>query len=312
MNCQIQIPKHIQLRDKTFSNNIMLNVLAALENLAFFHGYKKGNKIFDYYSGDARNDKTSLTNAVILQLEIFRNSHLNYVSNYSTYNFPKNLTKDQIILYISELKQSVPPESQIYYLEIINYLRGNSNISGIENKIKEKMREWGPIKKEDLLRVSRASAYTNTYMFDQINEVKNSYQKTNDYQINARLGEVKGNNHLQKKLHLSEEELQKQISKMAKIENDIKESFDNIQKSLDNKEKLKKEFGNLKKNILALENIYNLIEIEDKDIQQKYEYYKNIVQTIQSLGNPELTNIINGFCKKIMDIYSSNGKIKYN
>lgn len=309
---QIQIPKQIQLIDKTFSNNIMLNVLAALENLAFYHGYKKRNKIFDYYSGDARYDKTSLTNAVILQLEIFRNSHLNYVSNYSTYNFPKNLTKDQIILYISELKQSVPTESQIYYLEIINYLRGNSNISGIENKIKEKMREWGPIKKEDLLRVSRASAYTNTYMFDQMNEVKNSYQKTNDYQINARLGEVKENNHLQNNLHLSDEEFKKQMSEMAKIENEIKESFDNIQKSLKNKEKLKKECENLKNNIVALEKIYNLIEIEDKDIQQKSEYYNNIVQKIQSLGNPDFTKFIKECCKKIMDIYSSNGKIKYN
>ena len=313
MLSQIQIPKQTQLMDLTFSNNIMLNVLAALENLAFFYGKLKSNKIFNYYSGDARRDETSLINAVILQLEVFRNSHRNYVSNYSTYNFPQNLTKEQIKGYILTLKEFVPPESQIYYLEIINYLSGYSNVSGIEKKIKEKMREWGPTKKEDLLRVSRASAYINTYMFDQMNEVKNSYQKTNDYQINARLGEIKGNNHLQNNLHKSEEMLKQQKLKMAKIEKDIKEGLNNIMEKLKNKENeenIDTDCQNLKKNIDALENVCNEIEIEDKDIQEKSEDYKNIGQTFQLLGKSKLNDLICYYCKRIMNIYSSNGKAK--
>ena len=47
---QKQLSKQAQLRDQNFSNQIMLNCLAALENLAYFYGYQ-GPRIFDYYSG---------------------------------------------------------------------------------------------------------------------------------------------------------------------------------------------------------------------------------------------------------------------
>lgn len=304
---QTQIPKQIQLIDETFSNNIMLNVLAALENLAFYYGNKKGNKIFDYYSGDARNDAISLTNAVILQLEIFRNSHLNYVSSYSTYNFPKNLTKDQIIKYILELQKLVPLESKIYYSEIIHYLRGNSNVSGIENKIKEKMREWGPTKKEDLLRVSRASAYINTYMFDQINEVKNSYQKTGDYQINARLGEVKGSNYLQNQTHKSEEILNQQIQQIIQLDGEIEDCFKIIIQKLKDEKQIDVDCQKMENKINELKKIYDLIEIEKKKIQIKHEYLKSVYEDLQNLGKSDLHEKVIKLFKKIVDIYKSNG-----
>ena len=47
---QTQISKLDQLRDQNFSNGVMLNCLAALENLAHFYKYP-GQRIFDYYSG---------------------------------------------------------------------------------------------------------------------------------------------------------------------------------------------------------------------------------------------------------------------
>ena len=78
-------------------NTILLNRISSLENLAFFNGYK-GRKLFDYYWGDASlNDENALINALILQIQIFRASHSDYVSKFTDYNFPNNLTKNQMI-----------------------------------------------------------------------------------------------------------------------------------------------------------------------------------------------------------------------
>jgi hypothetical protein len=132
---QKQLSKQTQLIDQNFSNGIMLNALAALENLAIYYGYK-GKMIFDYYSGYARrNSEKELVNAVILQLEIFRSSHYNYTSVYSSYDFPKNLTNEQVIKIVKEWKKIIPKKIQIYYDEMLNYLYGNSNVSGISDKI---------------------------------------------------------------------------------------------------------------------------------------------------------------------------------
>lgn len=303
MQSQKQISKQSQLIDHVFSNNIMLNALSALENLAEFYGYK-GKKIFDYYSGNARFDESSLTDAVILQLGLFRNSHLNYVSNYSIYNFPINLTRENIICYLLELKQYAPPQSQAYYSEMISYLSGNSNVSGIEKKIKERMKEWGPTKKEDLLRVSRASAYTNSYMFNQIDIVKNSYNKTGDYPVNARLGEPKGNNSLQNELFQCEKTLPKQNEKLISEDENIRKGFINIyNKCMKGKKILESDFEDLEKNIEYLDIIKSSMKIEEKDILSKLKFYEDIVKKFQELGDEKLIKLVKAFCNKIMTIY---------
>ena len=72
------LSKQSQLVDQNFSNEILLNALSALENLAIFSGYK-GKNIFGYHSGYAqRKSKKDLVNEVILQLKIFTASHSNF------------------------------------------------------------------------------------------------------------------------------------------------------------------------------------------------------------------------------------------
>ena len=169
---QKQLSKQSQLIDQSFSNGIMLNAIAALENLAFFYGYK-GKRIFDYYSGYAnRKNENELVNAIIIQLEIFRASHSNYNSIYQNYDFPKNLRKEQIIKIINDWKKIVPPENKVFYKEIINYLMGNSDTSGISEAINKKRNEWGPTTKEDLERIGRSAPFINTQMFNQMENVK--------------------------------------------------------------------------------------------------------------------------------------------
>ena len=139
-----QLSKQAQLNAQNFSNQIMLNCLAALENLAYFHGYQ-GPRIFDYYSGYApRNNEKELVDAIIMQLEVFRASYTNYSSIYNDYDFPQNLTKDQIIKIVLDWKKVIPyAEIKVFYDEIINYLNGSSDTSGISGIIEKKKKGMG-------------------------------------------------------------------------------------------------------------------------------------------------------------------------
>ena len=196
---QKQLSKQDQLVDQSFSNTMLLNTISALENLAFFYGYK-GKKIFDYYSGDANIcDENSLINAVILQLQIFRASHADYLSKFTNYHFPNNLSKNQMINKIEEWKNFITNnDAKIYFDELINYLDGNSNVCGIEGQIKQKRKEWGNVTNKDLQQVGNSLAFINNDMFSQIDIVKDSYKKNGDYQINAILNKKKEDNKLMK------------------------------------------------------------------------------------------------------------------
>ena len=188
------LSKQSQLVDQNFSNGIMLNALSALENLAIYSGYK-GKTIFGYYSGYAhRNSEKELVNAVILQLEIFRASHSNYSLVYSDYDFPKNLTREEIIKYVKDWKKAVPKDLQVFYKEILNYLQGNSNYSGISDILDKKRKEFGPTTEEDLSRIARSAPYINTNMHKQYEKVKQSYDKTGNYDVRAHLYENQDDN----------------------------------------------------------------------------------------------------------------------
>ena len=154
---QKQIPIQNKIRDQVISNEIMLNSLAALENLAVLCGYN-GQKIFPYYSGNAQgNNINELVDIVMVQLELFRASHSDYSSNYTNYDFPKNLTKEQIIQIISEWKKYIPDNNiKVFYDEILHYLNGQSNISGISGIIDERQKKWGPTTEGQLSRISNS------------------------------------------------------------------------------------------------------------------------------------------------------------
>ena len=187
MQTQTQMSKQAQLNAQNFSNQIMLNCLAALENLAYFYGYK-GPRIFDYYSGYApRNNEKELVDAIIMQLEVFRASYSNYSSIYNNYDFPKNLTKDQIIKIVLDWKKFIPyAEIKVFYDEIINYLNGSSDTSGISGIIEKKKKEWGPTTEKQLSRIAKATPFINSRMHNEMERVKQSYQNGN-YEIKANL-----------------------------------------------------------------------------------------------------------------------------
>ena len=280
------LSKQSQLVDQNFSNGIMLNALSALENLAIYSGYK-GKTIFGYYSGYAhRNSEKELVNAVILQLEIFRASHSNYSLVYSDYDFPKNLTREEIIKYVKDWKKAVPKDLQVFYKEILNYLQGNSNYSGISDILDKKRKEFGPTTEEDLSRIARSAPYINTNMHKQYEQVKNSYDKTGSYDIRAHLNENPEDNIDMRDLNNYDQKLEEQNKHFKILERKIESFFSNVFYTSSIKEN---DFNELKENVEIFQNCVIEMNLGENEIMKKIKLYRSYKENIQKV----LTGIVN-------------------
>ena len=280
------LSKQSQLVDQNFSNGIMLNALSALENLAIYSGYK-GKTIFGYYSGYAhRNNEKELVNAVILQLEIFRASHSNYSLVYSDYDFPKNLTREEIIKYVKDWKKAVPKDLQVFYKEILNYLQGNSNYSGISDILDKKRKEFGPTTEEDLSRIARSAPYINTNMHKQYEQVKNSYDKTGSYDIRAHLNENPEDNIDMRDLNNYDQKLEEQNKHFKILERKIESFFSNAFYTSSIKEN---DFNELKENVEIFQNCVSEMNLGENEIMKKIKLYRSYKENIQKV----LTGIVN-------------------
>lgn len=300
---QAQLSKQEQLVDQNYSNEIMLNLIAALENLAWFYGYK-GKKIFDYYSGYAhKNSENELINAVIIQLEVFRASHYNYYSIYSSYDFPKNLTKEQIIHIIQEWKKYIPSEIHVYYNEIIQYLIGKSDVSGISNIIETKKQEWGPTTKEDLKRIGRSAPFINTRMHNQMKKVKQDYNQNGDYEIIAHLNQNQGEDIEMKNLNDYDQKFEEHIKTLYSIENEIETIFEDLKHR---KRKVKDVVEILKEKVQLFKRYKNGFDSEEKEVQQKINFYQSNLETIRKTLNEEEKIFIENICKEIIESYKKH------
>ena len=307
MQKQKQLSKQRQLVDQNFSNGIMLNCISALENLAIFYGYK-GKMIFDYYSGYAsRTNENELINAVIIQLEVFRNSYSNYSKVYSTYDFPKNLSKEQIIKLINEWKKVIPNKNIIiFYDEILRYLEGYSESSGISETLNMKKKEWGPTTKEDLKRIARNAPYINSNMFNQMNDIQNSYQRTGNYEIKAHLNQNQMDNIDMKDLNEYDKNFNEKFDKFIKSESDIKLYFQTIISKLNKKVFNKTDYENLCTSVNLFKTYINGINLEENEINNQIQYYNNMKIKLKKLTNDKRLEILNEICDTIIKCYNEN------
>ena len=291
--------KQVQKSDQNFSNIIMLNCLAALENLAIFCGYK-GQKIFDYYSGFTPKDKIKdLVDDAVIQLEIFRASHSNYISNYCNYDFPGNLTKEQIIQIISEWKKFIPDNNiKVFYDEIIHYLNGNSNISGISGIIDERQKEWGPTTEAQLSRISNSIPFINSKMFNQMEQVQKSYNKNGDYEINAKLYKNRDDDIEMKKYYENDQKYMEKEQKFRDLEKKIESIFyTRISKNIKIKES---DMKSLIDDLDLFEKYIKSMSLGEIEIKQKIELYENFSKTIQYKEYLEICQKVIAFYKKEM------------
>ena len=298
---QKQLSKQSQLIDQSFSNGIMLNAIAALENLAFYYGYN-GKRIFDYYSGYAkRTSENELVNAAIIQLEIFRNSHLNYSSIYEEYNFPKNLSKEQIIKTIKDWKKVVPQANKEFYQEILNYLNGNSDFSGISETINKKKKEWGPTTKEDLERIGRNAPFINTQMFNQMEIVKENYDKNGNYEIMANLNKNREDDIDMQRLNQYEQQFSQQEMNFRIVEKKLNSFFEHLimTRTLKNSD-----VEEVKQLVVSFRNLINGIGFEEVEIKQKISLFKNYKENIKTIFiDKNALNFFSSICDEIISIY---------
>ena len=299
------LSKQSQLVDQNFSNGIMLNALSALENLAIYSGYK-GKTIFGYYSGYAhRNSEKELVNAVILQLEIFRASHSNYSLVYSDYDFPKNLTREEIIKYVKDWKKAVPKDLQVFYKEILNYLQGNSNYSGISDILDKKRKEFGPTTEEDLSRIARSAPYINTNMHKQYEQVKNSYDKTGSYDIRAHLNENPEDNIDMRDLNNYDQKLEEQNKHFKILEKKIESFFTNVVYTSSIKEN---DFNELKENVEIFQNCVIEMNLGEAEIMKKIKLYRTYKENIQKvligIVNSNIIAFLVDICDRMIIYYS--------
>lgn len=298
---QKQLSKQSQLIDQSFSNGIMLNAIAALENLAFYYGYN-GKRIFDYYSGYAkRTSENELVNAAIIQLEIFRNSHLNYSSIYEEYNFPKNLSKEQIIKTIKDWKKVVPQANKEFYQEILNYLNGNSDFSGISETINQKKKEWGPTTKKDLERIGRNAPFINTQMFNQMEIVKENYDKNGNYEIMANLNKNREDDIDMQRLNKYEQQFSQQEMNFRIVEKKLNSFFEHLimTRTLKNSD-----VEEVKQLVVSFRNLINGIGFEEVEIKQKISLFKNYKENIKTIFiDKNALNFFSSICDEIISIY---------
>ena len=298
---QKQLSKQSQLIDQSFSNGIMLNAIAALENLAFYYGYN-GKRIFDYYSGYAkRTSENELVNAAIIQLEIFRNSHLNYSSIYEEYNFPKNLSKEQIIKTIKDWKKVVPQANKEFYQEILNYLNGNSDFSGISETINQKKKEWGPTTKKDLERIGRNAPFINTQMFNQMEIVKENYDKNGNYEIMANLNKNREDDIDMQRLNQYEQQFSQQEMNFRIVEKKLNSFFEHLimTRTLKNSD-----VEEVKQLVVSFRNLITGIGFEEVEIKQKMSLFKNYKENIKTIFiDKNALNFFSSICDEIISIY---------
>ena len=302
---QKQLSKQSQLVDQNFSNGIMLNALSALENLAIFNGYK-GKTIFGYYSGYApKNNEKELVNAVILQLEIFRASHSNYNLVYSDYDFPKNLKKEEIIKYVKDWKKAVPKDLKVFYKEILNYLQGNSKYSGIHDILDKKRKEFGPTTEEDLSRIARSAPFINTNMHKQYEQVKNSYDKTGNFDVRARLHENQEDNIDMRDLNNYDQKFEEQKKYFKILENKIESFFNSVFYNSPIKEN---DFNALKENVDQFQNLIIGMNLGETEILKKIQLYRDYKESIPKKLFGSFDNRVIAFlvdiCDKMIIYYS--------
>ena len=300
MQVQTRMSKQAQLNAQNFSNQIMLNCLAALENLAYFYGYQ-GSRIFDYYSGYApRNNEKELVDAIIMQLEVFRASYSNYSSIYNNYDFPKNLTKDQIIKIVLDWEKFIPyAEIKVFYDEIVNYLNGISDTSGILGIIEKKKKEWGPTTEKQLSRIAKASPFINSRMHNEKERVKQSYQNGN-YEIKANLYQNQNDDVEMADLNKNDQNVEELFKKYNEMENKIKSIFKDLQFKIidDDKEWLKN-------NIESFESYTKIINLGENDATSKIDLYQKFKENIQKvIKHPQERKFFIDICDRIIACYS--------
>ena len=134
-----------QIQDQQFSNDIMARLLSVAENYAL---RSKGvsldeireKEIFGYYDTFESGKEKSLPELklqLMFEIEVFRFSYEDFINKYQNYNFPENLSKEDILKNLNEWKNYVINEDKKFYDAIIKIFAENLTSESFSNEIRE-------------------------------------------------------------------------------------------------------------------------------------------------------------------------------
>jgi hypothetical protein len=147
MYAQIQANKQVQ--DQGYSYGVMGNIFSALEWYAYrISGISFSNKdmIFNGYNNfncGSQKELEDLKNQIITQIEIFKFSYQMYIKEYGKYDFPNNLSKEEMINLLIKWKSIIPNEKEHRFYDVmIKIINGDYNIS-LMNELQKKVEKEG-------------------------------------------------------------------------------------------------------------------------------------------------------------------------
>ena len=134
-----QINKHMiekmQVNEKC--NEVLDNLLSTMEFYAYrISGRSRNNMFFNKYKDNNNLNYKNLNDLryyIIAQIELFKFSYQNYIAQYSEYDFPNNLSKNQILNFLMIWKSMIHElKEHIFYDALIKIINRNFNISAKE------------------------------------------------------------------------------------------------------------------------------------------------------------------------------------
>jgi hypothetical protein len=293
---QRQIQLNQQKLDQAYSYGVMGNIFSALEWYAYrLSGETPKDLRFNNYnnfnSGN-KKDLTQLKNQIITQIEIFKFSYLIYKKDHKKYEFPQNLTENDIIKEIEKWKNLIKnksPENLKYYDSILKIIQGESDISFVEEIKKEVIEKGGDpntinpkfIMNEGAAILSHTQSLANN---------KDFIEKSNKMVLDV---ENSGN----EKLNTIGEDLNEKNKKEKELEeifeeiiNDLERVYVLNKKNLNNIIKLK--FYEKDKPKSKLEEAIKYVKEDLKNFQEKKkEYEKNNSKYYYKNNSKEIKNL---------------------
>lgn len=305
MQVQLNQQKVALKQDQNASNTILCKLLAELENLVIFTGYKE--KIYFEFYATKGQKKSEIINQIVFQTTIFESSYKNFIKHNpkKKYEFPLNLSFEQIISLINYWKKFLNKDKSNasllkYYDSFLNILNGKNLDDSLKEEFSNLDKNSNPTTEKDLKRMLNAGTIATSLTNEKNKEIEKEIIEKGDYDVKVIIGGKRDEN----------------------------EFYHMFEKNEENFKKLKREaFNNLEVSIGYLEIYYNLSsdnklkysgkdEIK-KDIYEKYEKFKDeFISKIRLLSDnydykffeenkKELDKI-----KNDLEIFKSNSKKK--
>ena len=192
---QLNKQEIVQIQDQQFSNDIMARLLSVSENYAL---RSKGDtldeirekEIFGYYDTFDSGKEKSLSELklqLMFEIEVFRLSYEDFINKYEKYNFPENLSKEEILKNLNEWKNYVKDEDKKYYDVIIRIFAENITSQSFSDEIRETEKNKENVGLCDPYFLINSVPFLRNFGDEMMENVENEIMKNGKFQLKLKL-----------------------------------------------------------------------------------------------------------------------------